>query len=195
MRALVRGAVNNVRTSILLDTGANVSIITTKLARRLRLEPIQEHGRQLEVQEIQEGKMSTTTRVKAKVTLGSNTVYEFEFWVVLYQKWSGIRLDLLNATAKLPGEEMVPLVKSLSADDDSAERMLVAGGLTKNLPIPAGEWISDAKKEPIIRNARRLDAAHCCADPDDDSVPEREANLNTIDEYHGKGGVLTARHI
>ncbi|OWY97884.1 Eukaryotic/viral aspartic protease [Phytophthora megakarya] len=33
MRALVRGAVNDVRTSILLDTGANVSIITTKLAR------------------------------------------------------------------------------------------------------------------------------------------------------------------
>ncbi|OWZ00401.1 LOW QUALITY PROTEIN: hypothetical protein PHMEG_00028409 [Phytophthora megakarya] len=55
MRAFVRGAVNGVRTSILLDTGANVSIITTKLARRLRPDPIQEHGRQLEVQGIQEG--------------------------------------------------------------------------------------------------------------------------------------------
>ncbi|OWY98398.1 LOW QUALITY PROTEIN: hypothetical protein PHMEG_00030850 [Phytophthora megakarya] len=58
MRALVRGAVNDVRTLILLDTGANVGITTTKLARRLRLESIQEHGRQLEVQGIQEGKMS-----------------------------------------------------------------------------------------------------------------------------------------
>ncbi|OWZ11988.1 hypothetical protein PHMEG_00014912 [Phytophthora megakarya] len=92
MRALVRGTVNDVRTSILLDTGANVSIITTKLARRLRLDPIQEHGRQLEVQRIQEGKLSTTTRVKAKVILGWNTVYEFEFWVmdVLDQKWYSI---------------------------------------------------------------------------------------------------------
>ncbi|OWZ04530.1 LOW QUALITY PROTEIN: hypothetical protein PHMEG_00023547 [Phytophthora megakarya] len=33
MRALVRDVVNDVRTSILLDTGANVSIITTKLER------------------------------------------------------------------------------------------------------------------------------------------------------------------
>ncbi|OWY92534.1 Eukaryotic/viral aspartic protease [Phytophthora megakarya] len=115
---------NDVRTSILLDTGAKVSIITTKLARRLRLDPIQEHGRQLE--------MSTTTQVKAKVTLGWNTVYEF-FWVMDHSAGSevvlgtdytipaGIRLDLFNATAKLPGEEMVPLVKSISADEDPAE--------------------------------------------------------------------------
>ncbi|OWY98968.1 LOW QUALITY PROTEIN: hypothetical protein PHMEG_00030125 [Phytophthora megakarya] len=129
MRALVRGAVNDV-TSILLDTGANVSIVTTKLARRLRLDPIEEHGRQLEVQGIQEGKMSTTTRVKAKVTLGWNTVYEFlgsaGSEVVLGTDFmipAEIRLDLFNATAKLPGEEMVPLVKSLSADEDSAEEM------------------------------------------------------------------------
>ncbi|OWY98247.1 hypothetical protein PHMEG_00031024 [Phytophthora megakarya] len=33
MQALVRGAVNDVRTSILLDTGANVRIITTTLAQ------------------------------------------------------------------------------------------------------------------------------------------------------------------
>ncbi|OWZ08206.1 LOW QUALITY PROTEIN: hypothetical protein PHMEG_00019287 [Phytophthora megakarya] len=146
MRALVRGAVSDVRTSILLlDTGANVRIITMKLARRLRLEPIQERGRQLEVQGIQEGKMSTTAPVKAKVTLGWNTVYEFEFWVMDHNAGSeavfgtdfmipaGIRLDLFKATAKLPGEQMVPLVKSLSADEDPAEGMHVTGGPTKNL--------------------------------------------------------------
>ncbi|OWZ03391.1 hypothetical protein PHMEG_00024888 [Phytophthora megakarya] len=126
--------VNDMRTSIPLATGANVSIITTKLARPLRLDPIQEHGRQLEVQRIQEGKMSTTTRVKAKVTLGWNTIYEFEFWIMDHSAGSevvlgtdfmipaGIRLDLFNATAKLPGEEMAPLVKSLSADEDSPKR-------------------------------------------------------------------------
>ncbi|OWY96423.1 Eukaryotic/viral aspartic protease, partial [Phytophthora megakarya] len=123
MRALVHGAVND------------------------------EHGRQLEVQGIQEGKMSTTTRVKAKGTLGWNTVYEFECWVMDHSAGSevvlgtdfmipaGIRLDLFNATAKLPGEEMVPLVKSLSTDEDSAEGMHVTGGPTKGLQIPAGEWI------------------------------------------------------
>ncbi|OWY94498.1 hypothetical protein PHMEG_00035744, partial [Phytophthora megakarya] len=154
MRALVRGAVNDVRTSILLDTGANVSIITTKLARRLRLDPIQEDGRQLE--------MSTTTQVKAKVTLGWNTVYEFVFWVMDHSAGSvvvlgtefmrpaGIRLDLFNATAKLPGEEMVPVVKSLSADEDSAEGMHVTGGPTKILQIPAGEWIELQKRKSSL---------------------------------------------
>ncbi|OWY92191.1 hypothetical protein PHMEG_00038907, partial [Phytophthora megakarya] len=97
--------------------------------------------------------MSTTTRVKAKVTLGWNTVYEFEFWVMDHSAGSevvlgtdfmipaGIRLDLFNATAKLPGKVVVPLVKSLSTDEDSAEGMHVTGGPTKSLQIPAGEWI------------------------------------------------------
>ncbi|OWZ06880.1 hypothetical protein PHMEG_00020805, partial [Phytophthora megakarya] len=102
--------------------------------------------------------MSTTTRVKAKVTLGWNTVYEFEFWVMDHSAGSevvlgtdfmipaGIRLDLFNATAKLPGEVMVPLVKSLSTDEDSAEGMHVTGGPTKSLQIPAGEWIEFLQK-------------------------------------------------
>ncbi|OWZ18410.1 hypothetical protein PHMEG_0007505 [Phytophthora megakarya] len=131
-------SLNDVRTSILLDTEANVSIITTNLARRLRLEPIQEHGRPLEVQGIQEGKMSTTTRVKAKVGThaGSEVVLGTDFMIP-----AGIRLDLFNATAKLAGEEMVPLVKSQTTDEDSAEGMHVTGGPTKSLQIPAGEWI------------------------------------------------------
>ncbi|OWY90587.1 hypothetical protein PHMEG_00041220 [Phytophthora megakarya] len=97
--------------------------------------------------------MSTTTRVKAKVSLGWSPVYEFEFWVMDHSTVSevmfgtdfiipaGIRLDLFNATAKLAGEEMVPLVKSQSTDEDSAEGMDVTGGPTKGLQIPAGEWI------------------------------------------------------
>ncbi|OWY96436.1 hypothetical protein PHMEG_00033294 [Phytophthora megakarya] len=36
---------------------------------------------------------------------------------------------------------MVPLVKSLSADEDLAEGMHAIGGPTKSLLIPAGEWI------------------------------------------------------
>ncbi|OWY96063.1 Eukaryotic/viral aspartic protease [Phytophthora megakarya] len=175
MRAPVRGAVNDVRTSILLDIGANVSIITTKLARRLRPDPVQEHGCQLEVQGIQEGKMSTTTRVKAKVTLGWNTVYEFEFCVMDHSAGSevvlstdfmipaGIRLDLFNATAKLPGEEMVPLVKSLSADEDSAEGMHVTCGPTKSLRIPAGEWIEfHYKNENHLRLTNITDRVVYC---------------------------------
>ncbi|OWZ07005.1 Eukaryotic/viral aspartic protease [Phytophthora megakarya] len=112
--AHVRGAVNDVRTPIRLDTGANVSIITTKLARRLKLKRAQRHGRQLEVQGIKKGSMNTTTRVIAKVTLGWNTVYEYEFWVIEHCAGSdvvlgtdfmipaGIRLDLFNANVNCP---------------------------------------------------------------------------------------------
>ncbi|OWZ12718.1 hypothetical protein PHMEG_00014082 [Phytophthora megakarya] len=67
---------------------------------------------------------------------GSEVVLGTDFMIP-----AGIRLDLFNATAKLPGEEMVPLVKSLSTDEDSAEGMHVTGGPTKSLQIPAGEWI------------------------------------------------------
>ncbi|OWZ05822.1 LOW QUALITY PROTEIN: hypothetical protein PHMEG_00022013 [Phytophthora megakarya] len=49
-----------------------------------------------------------------------------------------MRLDLFNATAKLPGREMVPLVKSLSTKEDTAEGTHVTGRTTKNLQIPAG---------------------------------------------------------
>ncbi|OWZ02322.1 Eukaryotic/viral aspartic protease [Phytophthora megakarya] len=140
MRALVRGAVNDVRTSILLDTGANV-------------------------------------------TLGWNTVYEFEFWVMDHSAGSevvlgtdfmipaGIRLDLFNATAKLPGEEMVPLVKSLSADDDSAQGMHVTGGPTKSLQIPAGEWIE-------LRLQKQGND-----DPVDDDYAVHEANYISLEDY------------
>ncbi|OWZ04244.1 hypothetical protein PHMEG_00023883 [Phytophthora megakarya] len=93
--------------------------------------------------------MSTTTRVKAKVTLGWNTVYEFEFWVMDH--------------TKLPGEEMVPLVKSLSADKDSAEGMHVTGRPTKSLQIPAGEWIEFRKGHPtLVRLTNITDRAVYC---------------------------------
>ncbi|OWY97883.1 Eukaryotic/viral aspartic protease [Phytophthora megakarya] len=102
---------------------------------------MQVHGRQLEVPGIQEGQMSTTTRVKPKFwvmdhSAGSEVVLGTDVMIP-----AGIRLDLFNATAKLPGEEMVPLVKSLSVDEDSAEGMHVTGGPTKSLQLPAGEWI------------------------------------------------------
>ncbi|GMF32249.1 unnamed protein product [Phytophthora lilii] len=52
MRALVQGAVDDARTRILLDTGANVSVVSAALAKRLRLRDIPDHGRSLEVSEL-----------------------------------------------------------------------------------------------------------------------------------------------
>ncbi|OWY93614.1 hypothetical protein PHMEG_00036922, partial [Phytophthora megakarya] len=52
---------------------------------------------------------------------------------------AGIRLDLFNANAKLPGEVMVPLIKAQSWDKDSAEGRHVCGGPTESLHIQTGQ--------------------------------------------------------
>ncbi|OWZ01829.1 hypothetical protein PHMEG_00026717 [Phytophthora megakarya] len=159
MTAIVRGAVDDVRIPILLDTEANVNIISTRLAKRIRLQQIRGHGRQLEVQGIKKGKMSTSIRVAAKITLGWNTVYEFDFWVMEHSAGSevvlgtdfmipaGIRLDLFDATAKLPDKVMIPLVKAQNFDDDIPEGMHVPGGPNDNLQIAAGEWADSGFSE------------------------------------------------
>ncbi|RAW20834.1 hypothetical protein PC110_g22722 [Phytophthora cactorum] len=53
----VQGAVNDKRTRILLDTGANVSVT---FAKTLRLRDVPDHGRRIDIQDISEGKVSTT---------------------------------------------------------------------------------------------------------------------------------------
>ncbi|KAG6623626.1 uncharacterized protein IUM83_02078 [Phytophthora cinnamomi] len=75
--------------------------------------------------------MMTTRRAKVKVTLGWKRVYVFEVWimdrcagveVVLGTDFmipAGIRLDFLNATAKLPDEVMIPLIKTQNMMDEA----------------------------------------------------------------------------
>ncbi|GMF28152.1 unnamed protein product [Phytophthora fragariaefolia] len=82
MRALVQGAVNDARTRILLDTGANVSVISERFAKQLRMREVRDHGRCMDVQGFTKGTMATTKWALAKVTLGWNQVYEYELWAM-----------------------------------------------------------------------------------------------------------------
>ncbi|ETM53457.1 hypothetical protein L914_03064 [Phytophthora nicotianae] len=70
MRTLVQGAVDDHRTRIVLDTGANVSVITNTFAKKLRLRDIPDHGRSIDIQGISEGKVSTTRRALARSRSG-----------------------------------------------------------------------------------------------------------------------------
>ncbi|ETP20798.1 hypothetical protein F441_05568, partial [Phytophthora nicotianae CJ01A1] len=152
MRALVEGAVNDSRTKILLDTGANVSVISTKLARRLRVRDVPDHGRYMEVQGFTQGKQGTSRRALVKITLGWERVYEFELWVMDHSAGvevvlgtdfmipAGVRLDLFHAAAQLPDEIKIPLIKTKNMEGDEGYGTHVTGAPTEDLYIPAREW-------------------------------------------------------
>ncbi|KAG3072434.1 hypothetical protein PI124_g3254 [Phytophthora idaei] len=116
MRAMVSGAVNDEQTTLLLNTGAKVSVISERFAKNLRLKSVPNHGRSIDVQVIGKGALTTKRRVQVNVTLGRRLVYEFEMWalphnagvdVVLEMDFmipAGVRLDLYKSTAMLPEE-------------------------------------------------------------------------------------------
>ena len=81
-RALVTGAVNDSRTYILLDTGANVSAISESFAKRLRLEREINDDKEIVVQGIGRSKVTITTRTMVKITLVKEVVYAFEVWIM-----------------------------------------------------------------------------------------------------------------
>ncbi|GMF52226.1 unnamed protein product [Phytophthora fragariaefolia] len=150
MRALVLGAVNDVRTKILLDTGANVSAVSESFARRLHLKRRTNSDRQIDVQGIGKGKVLTSSRATVKVTLGWQVVYGFEVWSMPHHAGvdlilgtdfmipAGIRLDLYNSTARLPDEVEIPLIKSRSAWlTESTYGDRVSDGPAESLSIPA----------------------------------------------------------
>ncbi|EGZ24070.1 hypothetical protein PHYSODRAFT_325222 [Phytophthora sojae] len=161
MRALANGAVDDARTRILLDTGANVSVVSASFAKRLRVREVRNHGRSLEVRNhgrslevrgINPGVMETRRRTLVKITLGWEQVYEFEMWIMDHSAGvdvvlgmdfiipAGIRLDLFHGTARLPDDVMVSLLQSQSVEDDEPYGTQLSCGSTEDLYVPGREW-------------------------------------------------------
>ncbi|KAG3144009.1 hypothetical protein PI126_g14357 [Phytophthora idaei] len=152
MRVLVQEAVNDKRTRILLDTGANVSVIIDTFAKKLRLRDVPDRGRRIDIQGINEAKVSKTRRAQVKITLGWEMVYEFEMWVMAHSAdvdvvlgtdfmiSAGIRLDLFHGAAQLPNEIRIPLVKTKNMLDSEEYGSHVNAGPSKRLDIPGHKW-------------------------------------------------------
>ncbi|GMF34962.1 unnamed protein product [Phytophthora fragariaefolia] len=93
--------------------------------------------------------MATTKRAITKVTLGWNQVYEYELWVMDHGAGvdvvlgtdimipAGVRLDLFHATARLPDEVEIPLIKTQRLPDTWEEDPHVPDGPTKVLTLAA----------------------------------------------------------
>jgi hypothetical protein len=150
MRAVVRGAVEDVETRILLDTGANVSVLSTRLARRLGLLKYARKDQALNIQGISDKRVSVEGQIEVKITLGLNTVYLYTVWISDHQDTSGlilgvdflmsagIRLDLYAGKAQLPDEVCISLNNVRDATENkSASRIMVSP--TNTMMLGSGE--------------------------------------------------------
>ncbi|KAG2769203.1 hypothetical protein PC129_g23474 [Phytophthora cactorum] len=148
----MRALVDDKCTRILLDTGANVSVITDTFAKKLRLRDVPDQGRRIDIQGINEGKVSTTRQAQVKITLGWEMLYEFEMWVMAHSAGvdvvlgtdfmipAAIRLDLNHGAAQLPNEIRIPLVKTKNMLDSEEYGSHVNAWPSEQMDIPGYEW-------------------------------------------------------
>ncbi|GMF37499.1 unnamed protein product [Phytophthora fragariaefolia] len=153
MRGLVMGAVNDWRTNILLDTGANISAASESFARKRRLRRRVSLDKKIDIQGIAKDKVYTQERAKVKLTLGWELVYEFEVWMMPHYAGvdvilgtdfmipAGVRLDLFRSTMKNPEEEVVPLIKSQREVNGQSSAKHVPGSPNDALDVPAGSVV------------------------------------------------------
>ncbi|KAI9986094.1 hypothetical protein PInf_024966 [Phytophthora infestans] len=167
MRALVLGAVNDRRTNILLDTGANVSAISEYFAKKLRLKRVASRDKRIDIQGISKDRMVTTSRAVAKVTLGWEVAYEFEVWIMPHHAGvnlilgtdfmipAGIRLDLYSSAVKLPDEMVIPLIRSSNAPTKTEFGPNPPAVERRKYPIPTAV----KKRLPPVENGPELTCA------------------------------------
>ncbi|KAE9084995.1 hypothetical protein PF001_g26297 [Phytophthora fragariae] len=136
------GAVNTVRTKILLDTGVNVSAVTESFAKKLRLKWLENADLKIDVQGIGKSKVETTTRAMVKVTLGWDVVYEFE----------------------LSDEFEINLIKSARARKDTEYGNTICEGPTEAVDVASRltaefrlqPWPPEATHELWVRRVNKL---------------------------------------
>ncbi|ETI29667.1 hypothetical protein F443_23220 [Phytophthora nicotianae P1569] len=117
-QAKTGGKINNEKADLLLDSGAEVSILDAAFARKVGC--YVDESRQQECVGIGEGVFVTKGRTKIKVTLAGSLVYFFDVWVgemsgqdailgMDFMVPAGIRLDLADGTLCLPDGNRIQL--------------------------------------------------------------------------------------
>ncbi|KAE9270169.1 hypothetical protein PR003_g30916, partial [Phytophthora rubi] len=162
----------------------------------------------MEIQGFTKGTMATERRALVNVTLGWQHVYEFELWimdhgagvdVVLGTDFmipAGVRLDMFHATARLPDEVSIPLIKTLNRQDDRGEGPHVTGGPTKDLLVPSREFAeyrlprvrppADTHEPSAVERPAYTTPTRIQRRPDDDAPTRREYVNSTV--HFERGG-------
>ena len=149
MTSTVLGSVDDRPAKILLDSGANVSILATSFARKLGLLKHAHTNTNLQVQGISNEALQMAGKIKIKITLMQTIVYFYEVWIsdhhagvdlllgVDFLMSAGIRLDLYSGRAILPDEIRVPLLNIKDARENNSARRIMVGPV-EDLTIAPG---------------------------------------------------------
>lgn len=78
---MIEGAVNDVDVKILLDSEANISIMSMKMARQIKLSHMTRPDWSLTTQGLSDLKLTAALRARVKITLGWSIAYRYTVWI------------------------------------------------------------------------------------------------------------------
>ncbi|EGZ18317.1 hypothetical protein PHYSODRAFT_499888, partial [Phytophthora sojae] len=145
-QAKIHGKINNEKTILIIDTGAEVSIVDTAFARKVGC--YIDRSQSQECVGIGDNVYTTEWRTRIKITLGGYLVYFFDIWVGVlsgqeailgmdYMVPAGIRLDLADGTLCLPDEVRIQLSGRRPLYSDKAQSVK----LDRYLQLGVGESV------------------------------------------------------
>ncbi|GMF35588.1 unnamed protein product [Phytophthora fragariaefolia] len=138
------GKINNEKAILLLDTGAEVSIVDTAFARKVGC--YIDRSQSQECVGIGENVYTTEGRTRIKITLAGSLVYIFDIWVgdlsgqeailgMDFMVPAGIRLDLADGSLCLPDEIRIQLSGRRQLSNDKVQLVK----LDQHLQLGVGE--------------------------------------------------------
>ncbi|KAG6591054.1 reverse transcriptase [Phytophthora cinnamomi] len=145
-QAKITGKINNEKAILLLDTGAEVSIVDTAFARKVGC--YIDRSQSQECVGIGDNVYTTEGRTRIKITLAGSLVYFFDIWVgdlsgqeailgMDFMVPAGIRLDLADGSLCLPDEVRIQLSGRRQLYNDKARLVR----LDQHLQLGAGESV------------------------------------------------------
>ena len=140
-QARIRAKILDQQAVVLLDSGAEISIIDLTFARKIRAKI--DFSQNLECIGVGGSTYQVEGRTRVKITMGQELVYEFSLWVgdlqdptthailgMDFMVPAGVRLDTAYGIAILPDEVRIQLEGRRPIYSDRESRIIIHGGAT-----------------------------------------------------------------